>query len=309
MTRHLSAAHLSLRQLRAFVAVAHAQSMTRAAAQLHLTPSALSMLVRGLEEELGLRLFERTTRKLILTAAGRDFLPSAEQVFGVLESGLQALAVHHPNETPPLRVASSPLLASGLLPRVIASLRAESPSMRIQLHDVPVPDLPMRVREGHVDLAIGTATRDAADLKAIPLYADPLMLVCAPDHPLARRAQVSWQELLDEPLVLLQRDSGLRTLVDDTLAKWSRRAHIAQEVTHVATALALVAEGEGIAPLPSYAISRAQAHLGISAGVAAIALVEPVVTRQIVAWIAPGAQPHPAQEAFLAQFRKMAGKP
>jgi DNA-binding transcriptional LysR family regulator len=87
MSSKLATSNLSLRQLRAFVAVAQESSMTRAAARLHLTPSALSMLVRAMEDDLGVRLFERTTRRLVLTAAGQQFLPTVERVFAELEQG------------------------------------------------------------------------------------------------------------------------------------------------------------------------------------------------------------------------------
>ena len=79
MSLKLATSNLSLRQLRAFLAVAHEASMTRAATRLHLTPSALSMLVRSMEDDLGMRLFERTTRRVVLTDAGQQFLPTVEQ--------------------------------------------------------------------------------------------------------------------------------------------------------------------------------------------------------------------------------------
>jgi LysR family carnitine catabolism transcriptional activator len=73
-----AASNLSLRQLRAFLCVAEEASMTRAATRLHLTPSALSMLVRGMEDDLEFKLFERTTRRLVLTEAGQQLLPTVE---------------------------------------------------------------------------------------------------------------------------------------------------------------------------------------------------------------------------------------
>ena len=306
-----SLTHLSLRQLRAFVAVAREASMTRAATRLHLTPSALSMLVRGMEEELGLRLFERTTRRLVLTPAGRDFLPAVERMFESLEGGLQRLQQHRHAEATQLRVATSPLLASALFPQVIASLRDQHPEMEITLLDMPVEALPALVRQGDVDLAVCTANRDCADLQALPVYVDKLMLVCPRAHPLARRREVAWQDLLDEPLVLLRSGSGLRALVDEALGPWQRKLHVAHEVSQVATALALVAHGQGLSALPSYAITRAQGSVvasGAAGEVVTEPLVAPVVERKIVALSAPGTEMSAAAQAFVEHFRRQAGK-
>jgi LysR family carnitine catabolism transcriptional activator len=88
--------------------------MTRAATQLHLTPSALSMLVRSMEDDLGMRLFERTTRRVVLTDAGKQFLPTVEQVFAQLDSGIASLHQSQRLKASQLRVAASPLLASAL---------------------------------------------------------------------------------------------------------------------------------------------------------------------------------------------------
>ena len=115
-----STSHLSLRQLRAFWLVAQEGSMTRAAQQMHLTISALSMLVRSLEEELGVRLFERTTRRIELTEAGRQFMPAVRDVFLALDSGVQTLQEGKRRKSERLTLATSPLLAGTVVPAVIA---------------------------------------------------------------------------------------------------------------------------------------------------------------------------------------------
>jgi len=147
----VAASNLSLRQLRAFLAVAQEASMTRAAAKLHLTPSALSMLVRGMEDDLGTRLFERTTRRLVLTDMGQQFLPVVQQVFAQLEDGIASLHNSQHVKASLLRVAASPLLASALFPKVIASFRSQHPHVNVVLLDGPVESLPDLVRQGEVD--------------------------------------------------------------------------------------------------------------------------------------------------------------
>ena len=273
----LATSHLSLRQLRAFLAVAQESSMTRAATRLHLTPSALSMLVRSMEDDLGMRLFERTTRRVVLTDAGKLFLPTVEQVFLQLDSGIASLQQSQRLKASQLRVATSPLLASALFPKVIASFRAQHPQVAVVLMDTPIDSLPDLVR------------------------------VCHVDHPLAQARDVSWSSLVDEPLILMRHGSGLRSLVDKTIAKWCKRLQPAYEVSQVATALGLVAEGEGVSILPSYAISRAQAA-SQALSIATVPLVGPVVAREIVALMPAGAASSVAVDAFIDHFKKHAGK-
>jgi LysR family carnitine catabolism transcriptional activator len=184
-----STSNLSLRQLRAFLTVAEETSMTRAAARLHLTPSALSMLVRSMEDEVGFRLFDRTTRRLVPTAAGQQLLPTVRQVFDGLEEGIDAVRQAQATRASLLVVATSPLLASALVPQVIAAFRQQHPQVRVRLVDAAVESLPGLVREGAADIAVCTANSDVSDLHGDQrLYSDPLMLVCPPGHPLAALA-------------------------------------------------------------------------------------------------------------------------
>ncbi|WP_310642704.1 LysR family transcriptional regulator [Limnohabitans sp.] len=305
MSFKIAASNLSLRQLRAFLAVAQESSMTRAADKLHLTPSALSMLVRGMEDDLGVRLFDRTTRRLVLTEAGQQFLPTVEQVFAQLEAGIALLQDTQHVKAGRLRVAASPLLASALFPKVIASFRLQNPHIKVTLMDASVESLPDLVRRGDVDMAVCTASSDTADLLATPVYTDKLMLICPSSHRLALRREVEWQDLLSEPLILMRQGSGLRTLVDKAFAKWNKHLQPAYEVSQVATALGLVSEGEGVSVLPSYAISRAQNLSQVSA-VATVDLVSPIVSREIVALTKEGSEMTSAALRFVEQFKNHA---
>jgi DNA-binding transcriptional LysR family regulator len=302
-----STSNLSLRQLRAFLSVADEASMTRAATRLHLTPSALSMLVRSMEDDLGFRLFDRTTRRLVLTDAGQQLLPTVRQVFADLEQGIDAIHAAQQVKASRLVVATSPLLASALVPEVIASFRQQHPEVRVQLIDASVESLPALVRAGDADMAVCTANSDVSDLTATRLYGDKLMLVCQAGHALASRREVAWHALCDEPLVLLRPGSGLRTLVDQAFAGCGHRPPPVHEVSQVATALGLVAAGEGISILPSYAISRAQSS-SQALQLVTVPLVDPVVRREIVALTRVTDQVAPGCAGFINHFRQVSGK-
>jgi LysR family transcriptional regulator, carnitine catabolism transcriptional activator len=273
--------NITIRQLKAFIAIAQEQSITRAAEKLHLTPSALSMLIRSLESELAVRLFERTTRKLELTANGKAFLPTAEQVFALLNSAIESIRESEASRAGNFRVATSPLLASEIMPQVIASFKARFPSIEVSLIDVPVDSIADAVRQRTADFGICTApdqdSSSLVDLAIEPVYKDKLMLAVPKDHQFAERNSVSWAELANESLIMLKVGSGLRRLAEQGLAASKTSVKPAYEVGHVATAVGMVEAGLGLAPLPSYTLARSTTKT-----FSAVALADPPIERDIV---------------------------
>ena len=285
--------------MRAFVAAAREGSVTRAAQQLHLTPSALSMLIRGLEAELAVRLFDRVSRRMELTAAGRDLLPALERVFASLDAAFDHARSLTDGRRGRLTVATSPLLAAQLMPSVIASFQSSHPAIRVTLLDLGVEAIAEAVRKGRADVGICTADADMPGVDLATLHQDRMMLACPTGHPLAGKRAVRWREIVAEPLVLMQAGTGLRTIADRAFADLGEQPLPAHEVAQVSTAVGLVEAGLGLAILPAYALAASRA-----AGVVAIPLVEPVVHRDIVAANPAGRSQSGACEAFLAHFRQ-----
>jgi len=291
--------NVTLRQMRAFVAAAREGSVTRAAQQLHLTPSALSMLIRGLEGELAVRLFDRVSRRMELTDAGRDLLPALEGVFTQLDAAFDHARSLNEGRRGRLAVATSPLLAAELMPRVMASFQASHPAIQVVLMDLGVEAIADAVKNGRADVGICTADTDMPGLDLLVLHQDRMMLACPPDHPLASRRAVRWREVVGEPLVLMQAGTGLRAIADRAFADLGEKPVPLHEVAQVSTAVGLVEAGLGLAILPAYALAASRA-----AEVAAVPLTEPVVHRDIVAVSPAGRSQSGACEAFLAHFRK-----
>jgi LysR family transcriptional regulator, carnitine catabolism transcriptional activator len=302
---------LTLRQLRAFIAVAEVSSMTQAAALMHLTPSALSMLIKSLEEELEIKLFERSTRQLTLTEPAKQLLPVVQALFAGLERSIEALRNTSLDRAQCVTVATSPLMAASLLPGMIASFRQLHPQIDIRLIDVPVDAVAVLVRESKADLGICTLDHAISDLKATRLMEDSLMLACPPAHPLASTSSVKWEQLLGQRMVLLSAGSGLRHLVDQTLnrlplkarkqANASPAAGHSHEVSHVATAVGLVRAGEGIAVLPAYALRRALAEQ--QEALVVRPLTHPLVKRTVVALAAKDKPLSRNAQAFMAHMK------
>ena len=294
----LRATAVSLRQLRAFKAVAEHGSVTQAAQRMHLTPSALSMLVSTLEDELGVRLFDRTTRRMALSAAGADLCPTVTAILAQLDGAIESLHQSNDRRDSRLSFATSPLLAATLVPSLLQSFKEVVRDLHVELQDLPVNEIAEAVRSGQVDFGVCTADANAPDLRATVLYRDRLVLACHHDHALVQQPEVQWRELLGESLVLLRAGSGLRTLVEQGFSAHHESVEPAYEVSQVTTAVGLVAANLAASILPSYAL--ASAH---TTGVVSIALTEPVIERNIVALTSPQRRLSAASEAFLAHFR------
>lgn len=295
----MSTPHLTLRQLRAFCFVAQEQSMTRAARKLFLTPSALSMLVRSLEEELGFRLFERTTRKVLLTAAGAEFLPIALRTLEQLDGAVRQLQTAYLKQGESLRIATSPLLASSLMPAVIAAFKSEFPGIRLDLLDVPVAAVAETVKSGQADLGLCTSVQDLQGLKSEIVFQDTLCAVCPHEHTLASSDSVEWGDLLEFPLILLRTGTGLRDLIDKPMQRWAGQLRPEYEVSNINTAIGLICAGLGVSVLPAYSVVQT----GVQ-GVVARPLRNPPVTREVVALSDLTRPLANSAESFLNRFKK-----
>lgn len=286
--------------MRAFAAAAREGSVTRAAQQLHLTPSALSMLIRGLEAELAVRLFDRVSRRMELTEAGRDLLPALEGVFASLDAAFDHARSLTEGRRGRLAVATSPLLAAELMPRVIASFQSSHPAIQVVLMDLGVEAIADAVKNGRADVGICTADADMPGLDLAMLHQDRMLLACPADHPLANRRAVRWREVVAEPLVLMQPGTGLRAIADGAFAGLGETPVPVHEVAQVSTAAGLVEAGLGLAILPAYALAASRAS-----GVVGVPLIDPVVHRDIVAVSPSGRSQSGACEAFLEHFRQV----
>jgi DNA-binding transcriptional LysR family regulator len=293
--------NITLRQLQAFVAVALAGSFSRAAERLHMGQSGVSVLVRELETELGLRLFDRTTRRVELTEAGREFRADAERLIAQLDQSVRHTRDLVARRRGRLAVATTPLLASALLAKVIAEFRNAFPGVQVSLADLRTDQVVARVKAGEVDLGIGTFAPDEDGLDESHLLRDRLMLFCAADHPLARKTRPRWKDLKGLPLVTLTRESGVRGLVERCYEEAGLVARPDYELSQISTVLALVEVGLGISVLPTHAL-----HSSRFRRVVARTLTAPEVSRDIVVVTRRGRSLPPAADDFVAILRRHA---
>lgn len=259
---------LSLRDIRAFIAVAQTGSFTRAATRLHLSQPALTVQIRRLEETLGTRLFDRNSRTVALTPVGRDLLPLLQKSLHDMEHVLADARALSGGASGTVRIACLPSFAASVLPDLIHDFRAELPDVSFQIRDVVASVVDALVRNEDVDIGLTGGTEagqtGAADTALDVLYAgeDRLVAVCPKRHPLAKRRTVRLADLLRTPLVLTARGTSVRAVVDAALADADTPPTIACEPTYMMTAVAMVRGGLGVTILPASAREmRAEADL------------------------------------------------
>lgn len=238
---------MELRQLEYFVAVAEECHFTRAAKRMHVAQSGLSSAIRSLERELGASLFIRSTRQVELTPAGRALLVEARRALSATDAARDAVAAVQGLIRGSLAVGSLQCVHVVHVPQVLARFHAAHPGVEIRLRQGGSNDLIDQVRAGRLDVAlVAKPLRPTDDVVIRPLAAEPLVLACGSEHPLAGRTSVSLHDLDGESFVDFQQDWGSRDLVDSVLG--DRR--IAFEVNDVHSLLDLVTFGLGVALVP-----------------------------------------------------------
>lgn len=248
----------SLRQLRVFVTVAQAKSFSRAGEIIGLSQSAVSHSVKELEQQTGVRLIDRTTREVMLTEAGHQLAARLERILDELSSTLRDVGRVGQQLSGTVRVAASQTISAHLIPHCIAQSNQQYPDINFVLHDRPQQWVLESIRQGEVDFGIVIDPGPVSDLECEEVLAEPFLLLCRDDDPLAAHEQVTWQALQGAKLVLQDYASGSRPLIDAALAEQQVRATIVQEIGHPATLFPMVEAGIGISVLPALALPLPQ---------------------------------------------------
>lgn len=222
---------VTLRQLRAFVQVGQLGSFTQAASAMHLTQSALSLLVRELETGLDTRLLDRTTRSVSLTEVGREFFGSAERLLADLELAIGSVDELVAKQRGRVVIAAPLVLSGTYLPHVLAGFRARYPGVELVLKDsLPDQVLP-QVRSAAADLGIGTFHPSELGLQRVLLFKESLVAVFPRAHAFGDAARLRWRDLKGAPILALPRGSVFRELAETGFAAASLALEPAFEAT------------------------------------------------------------------------------
>jgi len=302
---------LDLRQLEHFVAVADEQHFTRAAQKVHIVQSALSTSIRALEIELGAQLFVRSTRSVKLTPAGKALYEKAVGVLASVREARVAVAAVQGLERGSLTIGVVQSIGPFLnLAELLGTFRSDHPGIEIRVTQGSTTSLMEDVRSTRLDLAIVPLFEPLHDVSTIFVACEPLVLACAPNHPLAHMTDVPLSRLANEPFVDFLLDWGTRRIVDRAFSQSGIERRTMFEVSDLQTAFDFVARGLGVALLPKALVAaRAAAE---TPDLLAIAHVEEEICWELVVAYRegePGEARNPAAEAFLNLVRQVTEMP
>lgn len=291
--------NISTRHLKAFLALAQEKNFTRAAALSHLSQPAFSVLIQGLEESLGVRLFDRATRRVELTVEGRLFEQSAARLLAEFDTTIAEL-----NDLAALRrgrvtIAALPSLCAQKLPAVIAAFRAQHPGIDLTLYDVTSDNCLDLLRQGRCDFAL-TSIVSAIEFDIEPVLADSFYLACPAGHPLAKAKsrKLAVADLLPWDFVQQDRYSSVRQQVE--AVTYPQQLKTVMEVTNMATAAGLVEAGVGLAIIPAVARFNFERP-----GLVCLPLPKGLLARQISLVRQKGRGDSSAASAFAGLVKKM----
>jgi DNA-binding transcriptional LysR family regulator len=292
--RRMALTRYTLRQIEAFIAVAETHSFTTAASRLGLTAQAASQLVAELEGILGFRVFDRTTRKVALSSAGRDFLGSAETLLRHVRAADSAADDVRNRASGVVRVGAPLVLASTALPLAMRDYLRRRPKVVVRIRDVPVDRLVDCVAVGDVDLAIGPDRVTDDNVVAEALFDSAWVLWCAPSHALAKkRSAIRWSDLVDVPIVAAGRDHERNVAQMRLSAPDGVRITPVDVVDNISTALGIASQG--------LAVTLAPAYVGVLAklfGLVMRRVVDPEAVRKVCLYRPAARASSPAADGF-----------
>ncbi len=244
---------MELTQLRYFTAVADTKNFTEAAARLHVSQPALSYQIKRLENELGARLFDRTSRKVSLTVDGRTFLPLAQMVLLKVEEAAGVMEDRLGVMTGSVRLGCIPSAAAYIVPSILASFTRNFPGVAVSLLESGAATLERSVHDGSADLAIVADPVSPEHLDVTPLLTEDLLLVVPDHHRLAARDSVSLAELADEPFIMLGGTFTLGPHVTEACRRAGFEPRVAYETGGLDSVKSFVRHELGISVLPKMA--------------------------------------------------------
>lgn len=293
--------NISFRQIEVFLVVARTLSFSQAAVACHLSQPALSATIKRLEETLGVKLFERTTRQVALTDVGLEFQRLAEQLADNVAQAQFRIREYAAGKRGRLSIAAGPSIAAGFIPQVLKVFGPRYPDVEIRIHDELSDTCLDLVHAGKADIALTPAMRTDSDLVSVPLFKDYLVVLFPLTHPLAQKKTLRWSDLQAYPQVAVNNRSNLRQTLNEQYRELGAEFAPAYEVAQVATMLGLIHAGLGIGVLSESLVERASLD-----GLAHRKIHSRSAYRAICTTVLAGRAPTPVLAAFQALCKEMA---
>ena len=271
-------AQVNLKLLHMFVAVAENRSFRMAAEQLNRSQSAVSMQIKQLEEQVGVAIFHRTTRRVELTSEGERLLAHARRALGEWEDGLRQIRDVVDIQRGTLSIGCVPTVAATILPKALSAFRVAYPGINVNLKELATHDLLESIRRREIDFGIGPAVEGQAEFQFDSLFNEPIFALASKAYQLPKRRTVELAELCAFPILLNSKSAELRKVLDRALLARGLDMDIKFEVLHTHTLIAFVVAGMGVGILPKIALPKFRGSSMQALPIANPALVRSVST-------------------------------
>lgn len=269
--------NITLQQLEAFLEISRKKSFSLAAESLHLSQPAVSLSIKKMEDELGICLFDRTTREVRLTEAGKFLYSKVERISSNLENCLSELKEMATGTHGTIIISCLPSLAALILPEIIVAFTKKFPKIKIFIKDELADGIIHSVRSGESHLGISIFKKNIENLEFTPLLYDKFYVLCRKDHPLASQKTVAWDELNNYKIVTMPIETSVRQQLEATFTKNGRHLRPVQEASFLATLGGMVKADIGVTLLPSFTFPLLPNHNDLEK----ILFTDPVIEREI----------------------------
>jgi DNA-binding transcriptional LysR family regulator len=288
-------ANITLKQIRAFVAVAAYGSFTKAAESLHVTQSTLTSSIKTLEDEIGLQMFDRSTRSVVPTRQGLIFLPTARRLLDDLEDTLNDLRMEAERERGSVTVHAAGSFITYVLTPALMDLAGHYPGIHIRLVEGTTQSVAQQVLSGEADFGVTTLFEPAPELDSALLLTDAYGAVYGVEHPMARKGTaLTWGTLSRHTMIRLSKANGIRMLLDKEPRIAELFKNTTYEVSSVASLHTLLKCGFGFSALPALAAKSI-----VVEGLRFSVLAHPAIRRKLYVVKKKGRSVSPAASSFF----------
>jgi len=246
---------MNTRDLKIFLAVSERLNYTRAGEDVNLSQSGVSVRVRELERELGVKLFEQLGKKIALTEAGRILEPYARRVVAAVDDARRAIEEFRGLERGRLRIGASTTPGMYIVPRIIAEFKRCYPKIEISLGIKDTRGVEEGILRNEYDFGfVGSHLTGGDDIEAIAWCVDELLLIAAPKHALTRRKAINFRDITKESFIFRERGSATQAVVENSLREAGLQLEAVIELGNPEAIKQAVQSGLGIAFISNFAI-------------------------------------------------------
>lgn len=264
---------MEIRQLKAFIAIAETNTFTAGAKKMNVTQAAISMQIRQLEDEVGMPLFTRTPRRVILTEAGEHLLQRARTILREHDAALAEIKEIAGAEHGRIRIGSaSAAFSIEQLPVILEKLKGKFPNAEVAVSSGTSHALVEKVLHGDLDMAFISLPVETANVQTELLFSDEIVAIAHPGHRLAGERVISAAELAREPLILGEKGGNTRRMIDEFFKDSNIKPHVMMELSRQSAINRMVENGLGVGIAGAKGVKKA------------------VAEKRLVAWMIEGAE-------------------